>query len=262
MSTLKIQDVPELCRKNCFMKLPEVVELKLNDLINGGPKQLQVVSDFDFTITKQHLPSNEKVLTSFGMFEKCRSVPESYLVESAKLVHKYRPIEIDPHMSIEEKTKYMIEWWTQSGQLLKGFKFDVKEIDEISNHYENVLRDGCQVMFKELCDDNVPILVFSAGLGDCVASVLRQAKVYYPNVKVISNFLQFRDGILNGLQEKMIHVFNKNETILEGTEYYDLILNRDHIILMGDSIGDAKMADGVPSQSHILKIGFLYDHVS
>lgn len=29
---------------------------------------------------------------------------------------------------------------------------------------------------------------------------------------------------------------------------------------MGDSLGDATMADGVPSQSHILKIGFLFDH--
>lgn len=29
---------------------------------------------------------------------------------------------------------------------------------------------------------------------------------------------------------------------------------------MGDSLGDATMANGVPSQSHILKIGFLFDH--
>lgn len=29
---------------------------------------------------------------------------------------------------------------------------------------------------------------------------------------------------------------------------------------MGDSLGDATMANGVPSQIHILKIGFLFDH--
>lgn len=60
----------------------------------------------------------------------------------------------------------------------------------------------------------------------------------------------------------MIHTFNKNETALDGSEYYDLVHNRDHIIVMGDSIGDADMANGVPASSHIIKIGFLFDHVS
>lgn len=68
---------------------------------------------------------------------------------------------------------------------------------------------------------------------------------------------------MHGIDEdRLIHTFNKNETALEGTEYYDLVHSRDHIILMGDSIGDARMADGVPSSSHILKIGFLFDHVN
>lgn len=68
--------------------------------------------------------------------------------------------------------------------------------------------------------------------------------------------------MLNGLQNPMIHTFNKNETVLDGTEYYDIVHSRDHVIVMGDSLGDAGMASGVPSSSHILKIGFLFDHVS
>ena len=80
---------------------------------------------------------------------------------------------------------------------------------------------------------------------------------------MISNFLQYdSNGLLNGLQEKLIHTFNKNEHALEGTDYYNLVKERDHVIVMGDSLGDAKMADGVPSSSHVLKIGFLFDHVS
>lgn len=106
------------------------------------------------------------------------------------------------------------------------------------------------------------MLVFSAGLGNSVVSVLKQANVMYPNVKVVSNFLQYKDGLLDGFQEPMIHTFNKNETVLDSHEYYDLVHNRDHIIVMGDSIGDADMANGVPSSSHVIKIGFLYDHVS
>lgn len=124
------------------------------------------------------------------------------------------------------------------------------------------LRDGVHELFNDLNNNNVPLLVFSAGLGDCVVSILKQFNVLLPNVKVVSNFLKYKDGHLDGFIPPIIHIFNKNEQVLKGTEYYDSVHNRDHIILMGDSLGDAEMATGVPSSSHVLKIGFLYDHVS
>lgn len=124
------------------------------------------------------------------------------------------------------------------------------------------MRDYSLELFQTLYRLQVPVLVFSAGLGDSVVSVLKQAKVFFPNVKVISNFLQYKDGLLNGFGEPIIHTFNKNETVLEGSEYYNLVHQRDHILVMGDSIGDAGMANGMPLSSSVLKIGFLYDYVS
>lgn len=136
------------------------------------------------------------------------------------------------------------------------------EIDDVTALYTDCIRDGTKPMLELLNRHKVPVLVFSAGLGNSVISLMRQADVYLPNVKVISNFLQSgEDGILNGLQERVIHTFNKNETALVGTEYYHLVKDRDHVIVMGDSLGDATMADGVPAQAHLLKIGFLFDHV-
>lgn len=55
---------------------------------------------------------------------------------------------------------------------------------------------------------------------------------------------------------------NKNEYALKGTEYYELVQDRENVILLGDSLGDAGMADGMPHCNSVLKIGFLYDHVS
>lgn len=143
----------------------------------------------------------------------------------------------------------------------RGFAFDLNEIDEIAKKYALAVRDNTRELFRCLNALNIPVLVFSAGLGNCVIAMLRQAGILYPNVKVISNFLQFKDGMLNGFQEPVIHTFNKNETMLEGSDYYDLVHYRDHIILMGDTLADSGMADGVPASSHVIKIGFLFHHV-
>jgi cytosolic 5'-nucleotidase 3 len=39
----------------------------INELIKGGYHKLQFVTDFDYTLTKQRMADNERVLTSFGM---------------------------------------------------------------------------------------------------------------------------------------------------------------------------------------------------
>ncbi|XP_055678485.1 7-methylguanosine phosphate-specific 5'-nucleotidase isoform X1 [Lutzomyia longipalpis] len=258
---IRVEDIDVLCSDSCKIKDPARVERMLKELVAGGTQRLQVVTDFDHTITKQKLENGQKVLTSFGIFDECKSLPQNFRKESRGLYEKYRPIEVDPTVPMPEKIQAMIEWWRLSNELLKGFKFEAREIDDVAVRFKDALRDGTQDLFSELNRLQVPVLVFSAGLGDSVVAILRHASVLLPNVKVVSNFLQYQDGILNGFQEKFIHAFNKNETALEGTEYYDLVHSRDHVILMGDSLGDAGMADGIPKSSHVLKIGFLFDHV-
>lgn len=258
---VSIKDIPALNQSHCKMRDPMRVERIINEFICGGSERMQFVSDFDFTITKQRTDDNVAVLSSFGIFNACKSLPPNFKTESDKLFHKYRPIEIDPHMAIEEKVQYMIEWWTKSAELASGFPFDQSEIDDMASKFKSALRDRTHELFGALLRLQIPVLVFSAGLGNSVVSVLQQANIMHPNVKVVSNFLQYRDGLLDGFQQPMIHTFNKNETVLDGSEYYELVHTRDHIIVMGDSLGDADMANGVPASSHILKIGFLFDHV-
>ncbi|CAD7011368.1 unnamed protein product [Ceratitis capitata] len=258
---LQLEDIPILNSENCKIKNRQHVEKIINEFIFGGHTRLQVVSDFDYTITKQRTSNGAPVPSSFGIFEECKSLPSNFVKAARELHDIYRPIEVDPHISNDEKAKAMIEWWTKSGENLMGFTFDLKEIDEIAKKYAYSVRDNTDELFRKLNELNIPVLVFSAGLGNCVNAMLRHAGLLYPNMNVISNFLQFKDDtMLNGFQKPIIHTFNKNEKLLKGTEYYDLVHTRDHIILMGDSLADSGMADGVPSSSHILKIGFLFHH--
>ncbi|XP_055625847.1 7-methylguanosine phosphate-specific 5'-nucleotidase [Toxorhynchites rutilus septentrionalis] len=115
----QLADVSVLNRDHVKIRDPDKVQHMLNELVAGGIEKLQMVTDFDYTITKQKLDNGEKILTSFGMFNECRSLPVHVLEESQKLFEKYRPIEIDPLMPLDEKIVYMIEWWTKTGELLK-----------------------------------------------------------------------------------------------------------------------------------------------
>ncbi|MPC23890.1 7-methylguanosine phosphate-specific 5'-nucleotidase [Portunus trituberculatus] len=99
-------------------------------------------------------------------------------------------------------------------------------------------------------------------MGDVLEQVLRHFKVYTDNVKVVSNFFKYNDqGIMVGFKGSLIHMFNKNEDAIHSSDYFEKLQNRTNVILMGDSLGDIKMALGVPQPSSVLKIGFLNDKI-
>ena len=164
---------------------------------------------------------------------------------------------------MEKKIEAMEEWMIATCEVLSGFEFDSKELEEIVKQHGTGLRDGSLELFERLSAAQVPVLVFSAGLGDVVEAVLIQQNVLFDNVKIISNFLKYGDGHqLKGLKgTKTIHVFNKNETAIDH-EYFDILEGRRNVLLMGDMTGDANMADGVKDAETVLKIGFLYEHVN
>lgn len=116
---LKIADIDVLCRANCKIKDPDRLEGLLNEFIGGGVSKLQVVSDFDFTITKQRMPNGDSAKTSFGMFLTCKSVPDSCLRISNQLATKYRPLEHDLSIPHAQRFKAMEEWYTQSSEIYK-----------------------------------------------------------------------------------------------------------------------------------------------
>lgn len=116
---IQLSDIDVLARPNCKIKDRERVELIINEIINGGNHELQVVTDFDYTLTKQKTDDGKPVLSSFGMFNKCKSLPQSYKIESKRLYEKYRPIEICPRITHDEKRQHMIDWWGRSSDILK-----------------------------------------------------------------------------------------------------------------------------------------------
>jgi len=70
------------------------------------------------------------MLFFIAVFERCESFPDSYRKKALALLHKYRPIEDDPKMTVAEKLPYIEEWWHKSESLLKGLRFQYDDINK------------------------------------------------------------------------------------------------------------------------------------
>lgn len=65
-----------------------------------------------------------------------------------------------------------------------------------------------------------------------------------------------------GFEGQLIHTFNKNEGALNNCQYFSQIDERRNVLLLGDSLGDLRMADGIDNLEICLKIGFLNSKVN
>uniref|UniRef100_A0A1B6C974 5'-nucleotidase n=1 Tax=Clastoptera arizonana TaxID=38151 RepID=A0A1B6C974_9HEMI len=253
---IKLEHIVELNHDHVKIKNPDVVLQKLNAIVNGGKDHLQVIADYDRTLTKHHV-DGVPAMSSFGVFEKkCPNLPEDYIKESAMLTAKYHPIELDPSLSIEEKIPFMEKWWAESKVLMQTIEFNSQDIKVAVNEAKVPFRDGCEEALLRLSDCNVPVLVFSAGFGNVVLETLKHEKIYHPNMHVISNFIKFDGTKCLGFQGEMIHIYNKNQHAVLNTTYFEELIERENVILLGDSLGDASMSDGIPHGT-VLKVGFL-----
>ncbi|XP_059816181.1 cytosolic 5'-nucleotidase 3-like, partial [Hypanus sabinus] len=68
-------------------------------------------------------------------------------------------------------------------------------------------------------------------------------------------------GLLRGFKGGLIHIYNKGGAVLQDTDYFRHLAACGNVILLGDSLGDLRMSEGVQSLENILRIGFLNNQV-
>ncbi len=56
-------------------------------------------------------------------------------------------------------------------------------------------RDGCSRMIDCLNQNNVPLLIFSAGLGNVIEEVIDQQSAMTSNMKIVSNMMKFDEQV-------------------------------------------------------------------
>ncbi|KAG2669505.1 hypothetical protein I3843_14G037300 [Carya illinoinensis] len=250
----------------------ELLDKKIAAIRSGGPQKMQVIADFDRTLTRYSI-DGQPGQSSHGLLQQGN--PE-YDAKRQQLYEYYHPLEFSPKIPIEEKTKLMEEWWGKTHALLieGGLTYDA--IKQSVANATIAFREGVAELFEYLEERDIPVLIFSAGLADIIEEVLRQ-KLHrsFKNVKIVSNRMVFdSDGCLVSFKGKTIHSLNKNEHALDmaaplheqlgdadGPNNNNAsVKNRTNVLLLGDHIGDLGMSDGLNYETRI-SVGFLNDNV-
>jgi HAD superfamily hydrolase (TIGR01544 family) len=206
---------------------------KIEKLISEGKSNLHLLVDFDRTLTIGKNKDGRDV-TSWNILTNL--LPPKALAKQQALYKKYRPLEASGKMSSKEA-----ESWAR--QVLKIFvkcAVDLREIEKdfsvntsIRNHAKKVF-DICNAF-------EIPVVILSAGIKEVIAVWSKNHQVS-PALVLATSLITDSNGKIIGWDKNIIHVANKRE---QGHKELDEIKRkRPNIILIGDALEDADMAEG------------------
>lgn len=212
-----------------------------------------VIADFDKTITNGHS------LSTWGVMANSDQLGDEYKKRRTDLYNYYRPIEIDVNIPDEEKSKCMSKWWHEHINLFH--EYGLRE-DNIRICLENdclKYREGAKKFLQKMHEFEIPVIIISAGIGNVIEEFFNIEDDYYDNISIVSNFIEFKDGIISGIKGDTIHALNKNVVKLDETSKSKLV-NRNNILLLGDGIADLKMIPKTDIERTVT-VGFLDEKI-
>ena len=227
---------------------------KLARIAAAGPDHTHIVADFDRTLTKS-VRADGSINTS--MASLWYFMPNEFVVAAKALYAKYRSIEIDPGVSAGEKKREMAAWQHEWGNISiqSGLSRDI--IRSIVRTGTLLPRDGLRTFVRAAEASGMPMLIFSAGLGDLIRGYLEYHDAYFDGIRIISNFGVYDDGgKCTGWSDQVITSMNKNERHLHAKERAEIRGRRQNVVLLGDHAADIHMADGEEHDT-ILSVGYL-----
>lgn len=243
---------------NIKCKNKEQVIQKLQEIKRKGVESLHLITDFDMTLTKYIDPrTGKRSLSSHGVLGVSTLPSIEFKKVQQDLYDKYYPIERDTTISNLEKAKYMAEWTQLANDAIAEAGFSKGDLSKMVNEIEITFRKGAHEFIQSCISNKIPVLIFSAGLGDIINELLVKHNFNLEIVHIVSNMMIFNENDkCIGFKEPLVHVLNKNETNIKNTIYYSEIKSKENVILLGDSKGDPFMSQGL-QHSVELKIGYL-----
>ena len=203
---------------------------------NFNFKDCCVVLDFDKTITTKTSANSWSVLESEEGF--CAGVHK----EAHDLYYYYAPIEINYDMPLEKRMEKIIEWYKRNMDLF----FDYNLTEDILYHCIDIaeleFRAGLKELFKWCYDNNIIVVIVSAGIRNVIVELLKRENCYYDNIQILSNNLSFENGKMKRFEDDLIHTYNKNMDRLQ-PDIKERVEKASNILLFGDLIEDIGIVD-------------------
>lgn len=227
---------------------------KADRLIAAGPERLHIITDFDRTLTAG-LAAGEKAPTTYQNLRNSGLLPEECRIRGNELYEKYYPIEVSD-LPWEEKNAKMIEWWRLFLEAMIEYGLTKQMLETLKDTKPLQWRRGAREFLREADRAGIPLLIFSAGLGDLIRMYLEKEGLMSDTIHIISNHFRFDDsGKVLGYAADPVHSLNKTEQLIRGTDFAEEIERRPYAMLLGDIIEDAGMAKGQHHQE-IVRFGF------
>lgn len=156
----------------------------------------------------------------------------------------------------------MLKWYDGVHALLVECGVTRRMIAEDVKNSNVQLRPGIVELFDWCASKNIPVTIFSAGIGDVLTEVIGQMwRPLTPNMRVVSNKMEFAgddlDAPIIGFSDPCIHMFSKDSRHMSHEPWFDSLKEHPNVLLIGDGLGDAIMANGLPVVDTVLRFGFL-----
>ena len=153
----------------------------------------------------------------------------------------------------------MWEWREKHDELLIASKLRLTDLKDIAQNAHLQLRKGVAECLRKLDESWIPLVIFSAsGCGDAIPLFMQYNACDFPNISyVINRFSRDEMGFAKGIEGEIIHALNKDEWVFSKfPKLREKLEKRKNVILIGDGLGDAEMAQGSNHET-LLKIWIL-----
>jgi len=227
-----------------------------------GLSQIHVLSDFDRTLT-QSFVNGKRVSALISVLREEGYLTPDYSDKAKAMSLKYQPLEANLELSREDRKKAMESWWREHFQLLIESGLTRAEIAKASIDSGVILRSGASEFLNYLDSHDIPLVFLSAsGLGqESIKIFLDRENHLFKNTHVICNDFFFDEtGRVIAVKEPIVHICNKDETLIHNFPCYGEVKDRRNVIVVGDSIDDIDMVVGF-EYKNLIKFGFLNENV-
>ncbi|KAL4460895.1 hypothetical protein ABPG74_016367 [Tetrahymena malaccensis] len=232
---------------------------ELRDKIIGMRRRQQqssvdIVTDFDGTISSFYDDQRRNVSASFGIFRESKYVSADLCKKANSLFEYYHQFETSKQYTFEVKKKMMDEWLAESMKLILQNNIDSEWLQNIINDNVFALRFGFDTFLKYSYSKNLNFIVISGGIQDVIFYIINQIMNLsnYKNFNLIANKVFYdQNGKVIGSSDQLVHSHNK-EILLNRADYPQL---HSSCVLLGDMPHDSFMTQ-YASYTNQIKIGF------